>query len=73
MSTTAALESCVRFNTEDTMTLCISLPDAFFRHTLSHPDMDLVISHAEVLDTLQRAAKDPDLSDEQKARILGLF
>jgi hypothetical protein len=66
---TAALKSCIRFNTDGEITLCVSLPDDFFRYTLSHPDIDLILSQADVLDTMKRALTDTDLTEEQKRRI----
>jgi hypothetical protein len=66
---TTELQSCIRFNTDGTMTLCVSLPDAFFRFILSNPELDLILSHADVLDTMKRALSDPDLTDAQKIQI----
>jgi hypothetical protein len=66
---TTDLKSCVRFNSDGELTLCVSLPDEFFRMVLSDPDLSIAISHAEVLDTLKRALSDDDLTDEQKRRI----
>jgi hypothetical protein len=67
-----ALKSCVRFNEDGEKTLCISLPDTFLQAILSDPELSITISHGEVLDTLKRAASDPDLTEEQKQKIAEL-
>jgi hypothetical protein len=70
---TTELKSCIRFNTDNEITVCISLSDDFVRAALSDLDSGITICHAELLDTVKRATSDPDLTAEQKLKIAELI